>query len=189
MALRADGVPMQRRKLPLLAVAAAVGLVLLLEASEITGSWPFSPGEKGSSEAIYGAPSLALGTFSEARAGSNYYYNATVESAEAGLTWGNMAFQVQNAAGKSVADGPENVTGIDSSAACMVAVYAFSTSSWAASTGPEACSNGAVGPKRLVDAGGAQLDLVASVPLSGVGDRLAVVYSGPNAGNSLFSIP
>ncbi len=132
---------------------------------------------------------FAVGTISEATAGANYYYNTTVQSASSGMTWSNMIFQVQNPGGGVISTGPTTITVTNTAGSCNVAVYTFSSATWAASTGATACAAGATGASQLVGAGGAGVHLVSSVTLTGVGDSLVAVGQGSYSGTAVFSIP
>ncbi len=132
---------------------------------------------------------FAIGTVAEATAGANYYYNATVQSASSGMTWSNMIFQVQSSGGSVITTGPTTVTVTNTAGSCNVAVYTFSSATWAAATGATACAATAVGSSQLVGAGGAGVHLIASVSLTNVGDRLVVVGQGSYSGTAIFSIP
>jgi len=128
---------------------------------------------------------FSMGTINEQVAGSNYYYNATVQEASPGMTWSNMIFQVQSAGG-SVLNTATSVTVTNAAGTCNVALYTFSTSVW--SVPASHCASGTTGGSALVGAG-ASLQLLASATLTNSGDRLVVVGQSSYSGSAIFNIP
>ena len=129
---------------------------------------------------------LAVGTVNEASAGSNFYYNMTVQTASGGMTWSNMIFQVQSAAGGVIGAGPTTITTTNAAASCNVGTYTFATALW--STPGTHCATGSTGGSGLV-VNGAAIQLVSSVSLQSQGDKLVAVGQGSFAGSAVFSIP
>lgn len=127
---------------------------------------------------------LALGTINEANAGSNYYYNTTVQTASGGMTWGNMIFQVQTSTG-SGATGPTTITVTNALGSCNLATYTFSTAAW---TTPATHCTGTTGSAALVS-NGASVELVSTASLTGAGYSLIAVGQGSFSGTAAFSIP
>ena len=128
---------------------------------------------------------FSLGTINEQSAGSNYYYNATVQTASPGMTWSNMIFQVQSAGG-SVLGTATTVTVTNGAGTCNVAQYTFSTSVW--STPAVHCASGTTGGSALV-ATGASVQLLGSASFTNAGDKLVIVGEGAYSGSAIFNIP
>jgi archaeal type IV pilus assembly protein PilA len=130
---------------------------------------------------------FALGTINEASAGTNYYYNTTVQSASTSMTWSDMIFQIQNSGGGVVTTGPTTITVTNSAGSCNVATYTFSTAAW---TVPAThCASGTTGGSALIGAGGAGVDFLSSVNFDAAGYSLVVVGQSVYSGTATFAIP
>jgi len=148
-------------------------------------SCPTSTG--GSSSGTNLGSSFALVSIHDASAGSNYYYNASVATASAGLVWSDLGFQVHTSSG-GTATGPVNVTVTNAAASCAVAVYGMATSTWTQPTGPGACTSGTLGPNAPVQTGASVL-LLSGSSLQSQGDRWVVLGQGSFSGSVSYSIP
>ncbi len=134
---------------------------------------------------------FAIGTVYEATSGSGaaqrWYYNASVQSAGGGITWGDMIFQVQASSGSVVPNGPLTITVTNGPSSCNLATYTFSSALWGyAATNP--CASVPVGPNALV-ASGAALQLVSSTSLQQSGISLVAFGQGPFSGSTSFALP
>jgi hypothetical protein len=164
-------------------------VAIVLGAAIVVGLWiaavgPFAPPTDRSSS-IFGAPPLALGTFTIVQAGPDYYYNASVQTADGGMSWSNMNFHMQSPSGATL-PGASTVTATDSAKTCNVALYSFANASWGAPR--PSCSTGTIGGSALVESG-AQLDLLSTSNFTDSGDSLVIELQGGFSGSSLFSIP
>jgi flagellin-like protein len=134
---------------------------------------------------------LAVGGLTESTSGANFIYTTTIQSpaASAGMTWSNMLYQVQSAAGVVIAAGPVNVTVTNPTlGGCSSALFVFSTSTWAAFAGNGKCTSGTLGGSALVSTG-AQITLLSTVNLNGQGDKIVVIGQGTYSGTDPISIP
>jgi archaeal type IV pilus assembly protein PilA len=130
---------------------------------------------------------FTLGTIYEATAGTNYYYNSTVQSASSSMTWSDMIFQIQNAGGGVVTTGPTTITVTNTAGSCNVATYTFSTAVW--TTPATHCATGTTGGSALVGVGGAGVDLLSSVNFNAAGYHIVVVGQSVYSGTTQFAIP
>ena len=165
----------------LVAITVVLAAVLYILISGLTKSPGNSP--IGSALAVQG--------ITESTAGANFVYTTTVQSPSSGsgMTWSDMIFQVQSAAGTVIATGPVNVTVTNPALnGCPDAVFTFSSSAWAAYTGGGHCTSGTTGGAALVVAG-AQITMVSTVNLNGQGDSLVVIGQSSYSGTAPVSIP
>jgi flagellin-like protein len=133
---------------------------------------------------------LAVGAVQEATsgtgAGQHWYYNTSVQSASGGMTWSNMIFQVQTAAGAG-ATGPTTLTTTNAAGSCNVATYTFSTATWAAPAA-NVCAGVTTGGGALV-VGGAQMQMISTTNLNNAGNNLIAVGQGSFSGTSNIALP
>jgi flagellin-like protein len=134
---------------------------------------------------------LAIGTFTEATsgtgAGQHWYYNATVQSASGGMTWGNMIFQIQTPSGSIVTTGPTTISTTNAALSCNIATYTFSSATWGAPAAG-ACAGVTTGGGGLA-VSGAQLQLTSTVTLQQLGYKVVAVGQGSFSGTATFAIP
>lgn len=131
--------------------------------------------------------SLAFGTVGEGSNAANNWYNISIQSAGGGLTLGSMNFQVQTATGAIVAPGTTSITVVGVTG-CNVAVYTFSTNSWAAASGASACSSGTLGGTAPA-ASGQLVSVKTANTLALSGDTLVVIGAGSFSGSVNVAIP
>jgi hypothetical protein len=83
---------------------------------------------------------FALSPPSEESEGANQWYNFSVESADSGLTWGNLAFQVQTSSGTNVTPTGIWTVEVEGYRSSLVASYDWANHSWSSGQ-TEAISN------------------------------------------------
>ena len=128
----------------------------------------------------------ALGAPLEGTAGPNFYYNFSVESASNGIIVNNLIFQIKTTAGTLITG--TSVT-IIAATGCTVAVYSFSSNSWAPSTLANKCTGSSGSTQASVTAPYAAGEVVALLTTSAVsGDSLVSVGQGHFQGTVTVSI-
>lgn len=130
--------------------------------------------------------SLAVSKPIDASNAANNWYNATVSAAGGGLIYNNLNFQVQTTANGIVNVGAATITVVGVTA-CNVAVYTFSTNSWAAASGASACSSGTLGGTATVNSG-QQLSIKTAAATVLTGNNLIIVGTGSFSGSITVSI-
>jgi flagellin-like protein len=107
-------------------------------------------------------------------------------NASGGMTWSNMIFQVQTAAGAG-AVGPTTLTTTNAAGSCNLATYTFATASWGAPAA-NVCAGVTTGGGALVVAG-AQMQMISTANLNNAGNVLVVVGQGTFSGTSNIGVP
>jgi flagellin-like protein len=129
---------------------------------------------------------LAVGKPIDASNAANNWYNLTISSAGTGLTYASLNFQVQTTSNGIVNVGASTIT-VVAVTACNVAVYTFSTNSWAAAAGANACASGTLGGT-APETSGQQLSIKTANTLSLVGNNLIIVGAGSYSGSETVAI-
>jgi hypothetical protein len=73
---------------------------------------------------------LALGTPLEGVAGSQYWYNFSVQSASSGLTWAETSFSIQNPAGQTLSLPAGSTASVLNLTGTTIASFGFATGTW-----------------------------------------------------------
>ncbi|MCI4366409.1 MAG: type IV pilin [Thermoplasmata archaeon] len=133
---------------------------------------------------------LAVGAVNEASSGAGaaqrWYYNVSVQSASGGMTWSNMIFQVQTAAGAG-AVGPTTLTTTNAAGSCNLATYTFASATWGAPAA-NVCAGVTTGGGALV-VGGAQIQMISTANLNNGGNVMVAVGQGSFSGTSQIALP
>jgi hypothetical protein len=166
-------------------------LAVVLVGAWLTGVGSFARPEAESSTG--NAPAwVALGVISDASAGSNYYYKASIDGTGTVTNWQDLTFQVQSPSGEALA-GATSITVTNSGGSCDVALYSFSSTAW--STPLAHCALGTTGGGAVV-ASGAEVQMLSTVDFSASEDSLVLVGQGsfsgghgPFSGTESFQIP
>ncbi len=117
---------------------------------------------------------FSLGAPNEAQAGTNHWYNFTVESAGGGIIWNDINFQVKNSGGTIIA-----VT--------SYSVLTISGTTVATSTTGTTWTAGAAGSGATGVSSTQSVSLLSSASLSG--DTLYVIGTGSFSGTEQVNIP
>jgi len=127
---------------------------------------------------------------SEAESGAGasglFWFNTTVNSAPAGITWGDLGVQVEDSSGNAVPAGPIELDATDVTGACLVATYTFASAGWGAPS-TNVCP-GTVGGAATILAG-AQVSMVSQTNLFGQGDYLVLAGHGAFSGTAFLLLP
>jgi hypothetical protein len=102
------------------------------------------------------------------------------------MTWSNMIFQVQTAAGAGAA-GPTTLITTNAAGSCNVATYTFASATWGAPAA-NACAGVTTGGGALV-VGGAQMQMLSTTNLNNAGNVLVAVGQGSFSGTSNIALP
>ncbi len=118
--------------------------------------------------------SLAMGTPNEATAGTNHYYNFTIESAGAGIIWNDVNVQVKTSSGTIVSGLTYTVTSITGTTVVSSATGITWTSGAAGSGSTQISST---------------QTFVVTAPASLSGNTLYLIGTGSFSGTIPISIP
>jgi hypothetical protein len=127
---------------------------------------------------------IAFGPVSEAASGSEFYYNASVESASSGMSWPELLFQVKGPSGSIVTAGPTQIV-VSEISGCQLTSFSFVQDTWS-STGAT-CAGGSAGFPPIV--AGDTLSLESSENLNSAGDVLAALAVSGYTGSVDLSLP
>jgi len=123
---------------------------------------------------------LAVGTPTSAN-GLTYTMTITPSS---GLTPAGMTFEVTSSTGTILGVGTTlTVVGVTG---CLMAIYTFSSNSWAAATGGTACATASTS---VVLTSGMQFSLVVTPTQTGLSDKLVAVGTGSFGGQVSTALP
>ncbi|MCI4349409.1 MAG: type IV pilin [Thermoplasmata archaeon] len=120
-------------------------------------------------------------------------YLFTFQTASTGVTANSMKFELQDGSGNNQNPKVNTVTLVDVSG-CNMAVWTFTSSSWALASGGGACAAGPLLSLSAQISSGAQLSLITvgatpATSLSSAGYSLVIIGTGSYSGTVAVSIP
>jgi flagellin-like protein len=117
---------------------------------------------------------LAMGTAAESKAGTNYYYNFTIESAGSGITWNSVNFKIS---GPVAPAATTTWTVLSISAATVVSATGAVVTSWTTGNGGTPCSSTQ------------SLEIISTTNMVAQGEILTIIGVGSFQGTTSATIP